>query len=187
MKTLIGLLLIVIAPAVMAADATITWTHPTRNVDGSSIPATGAGSIAATRMQVGTCSGTAFGTLLNEILITGQGTTATFTGLSAGSTVCFRGFSRNTYGQESAVSNIVSRVIPAPVPQPPVLSSTINVAVTIDSSYRIKLAGTIPIGTECAGKSKKAGGVVFHPVEAKHVSLYQGQTGSQFWSVCAAS
>jgi len=182
------ILALVLALPAFAADVTVSWQHPTRNVDGTAIPATGPGSIAATRVQIGTCaSAGVFGTVLNEIVVTGQGTSATFTGVAPASTICGRGYSRNTYAEESGVSNVITRILPAPVPQPPVLSSTVNVAITIDSSYRIKLVGMIPLGTPCSATRKKAGGTYFNGIDASKVALFDGQVGTTFWTICGAA
>jgi hypothetical protein len=169
---LIAILLLLVAPAAFAADATITWQHPTRNVDGSTIPTTGAGSVASTRLQYGSCSGTAFGTLLGELAVPGPATTAAVTALAAGTTVCFRAYSRNTYGEESGASNVVLRTIPAPVPLPPVLSSTVTVAWEYKRGWfgsRLEYAGTIPLGTPCGPKAYTIGTVRYNEVNWRAV------------------
>jgi hypothetical protein len=185
MKKLLALSLLVPTLA-YAADATITWQHPTRNVDGTTIPTTGAGSIASTRLQVGTCSGTAFGTVISENIVQGQGTTTTFTNLAPGSTVCFRGYSRNTYGEESSVSNIVARIIPAPVPQPPVLSTTVNVVWDYRGFFKgLEIAGIAPLGTACDEKSFVIrDGVTYNEVDASAVTLINPRQPKKLVSIC---
>lgn len=104
-----------------AADVAVTWTQPTANTDGSSIPTTGAGSIVSNRVEWGSCNGTAFGTKAGERVVTPVATSATVTGLAPG-THCFRVYATNTYGSESAASNAASRAIAAPIPNPPVVT-----------------------------------------------------------------
>lgn len=64
-RRLMWILCVASLPA-LAADITTTWTYPTQNTDGSAIPASGAGSIASSRVEWGTCAGAAFGTKLGE-------------------------------------------------------------------------------------------------------------------------
>jgi len=185
MKKLIALALFV-PTVVYAADTTVTWQHPTLNVDGTSIPATGPGSVASTRVQVGTCSGSAFGTVTAENIVSGQGTSNTFTGIAPGTTVCFRAYSRNTYGEESATSNIVARIIPAPVPRPPVLSTTVNVVWDYRGFFKgLEIVGTAPIGTPCVeGSSVTKGGTTYNAVESKYVNLNSTRTPKMLVSIC---
>jgi len=100
-------------------QATISWINPTRNVDGSIIPATGAGSLNATIVQFGTCTGSApnftFGTQQGEQVFNAPATSGTLTGLVASANYCFRARSRNTFYELSGVSGAVSRAIPPSV------------------------------------------------------------------------
>jgi hypothetical protein len=150
------------ASAAYAADATITWTMPTQNTDNSAIPASGSGSIASTRVEWGTCSGTSFGTKAGERIVNAPATTTTITGLTSGSTFCFRAFVRNTAGAESAASNVVSRVMPSPTPKPPVLSSTVSVVWSYKRAgphETLEVVGSAPIGTECGALIVAAAGM----------------------------
>jgi hypothetical protein len=144
------------------ATATINWQNPTQNEDGSAIPATGAGSIASTRIEWGTCSGTAFGTKQGERVFTAPATSGAIDGLAAGATFCFRGFSTNTFGQSSAASNVVARLIPAPTPRPPVLSSTVTVVWSYKRTGRgetLEVVGTAPLGTPCGALVVESSGM----------------------------
>lgn len=187
MRVLI-LALALVAPVAIAADATLTWQHPTRNVDNSLIPATGPGSIAATRVEYGTCNGTAFGTSQGSQTVTGQAATATVTGLVAGQTYCFRAFSRNTFGEESAASNVVTRVIPAPTPQPPVLSSTISIAYEERRFLWFRYlaaAGSIPEASPCMESvTITAAGRLLHGIDAQYVQMFAGRKPGKLYTVC---
>lgn len=115
---LLGLSLLLGAVAAYAATVNVSWTNATKNTDDSSIPSSGPGSIASTRVEIGTCNGTAFGTKVGEFTVQGAATTATSPNLQPG-TWCARAFHTNTYGSESGPSNVAVKVIAAPTPQPP--------------------------------------------------------------------
>lgn len=135
-----------------AGDAVLTWTLATQNTDGTTIPASGAGSLTGTRVEWGSCSGSNFGTKAGEQVVAKPAVTYTVTGLAPG-THCFRAYSRNTYGVESDPTNVVSKVIAPPTPQPP---GTLTVAATVayqvigtPDRFAMVPVGTIPAGTEC--------------------------------------
>lgn len=101
-----------------AFAATVNWTAPTANTDGSAIPATGPGSIASYRIEYGTCNGTAFGTKAGEIVVNAPALTGN-TPPTAPGTWCYRMYAVNTFGVESDPTNVVSKVIAPPKPNPP--------------------------------------------------------------------
>lgn len=129
-----GLLAFVAFPA-LAADLTWSWTNPTLNTDGSSIPASGPGSLASGRFEFGTCNGTAFGTKAGEIPLTAAqvaARTVTQTNILP-STTCGRVYVTNTYGRESAPSNVAQAVVATPTPgSPSGLSVSVTVTVTVN-------------------------------------------------------
>jgi hypothetical protein len=186
-----GFILALVIGDAFGATATISWQNPTQNVDGSPIPATGAGSLVSTRVDWGTCSGTAFGTKQGEVVVPMPATTATIPDLADGATVCFRAFSRNTFGEQSATSNIVSRIIPAPRPRPPVLSSTVNVAWREYSDGRFVLVGMLPLGVECdPARTVEKYGATFNPVPAAAVQPFNGKPAPEagtYMAICGAS
>lgn len=106
----------------LAATLTATWTNPTTNTDSSAIPATGAGSIASSRLEYGTCTGSgttlAIGTKMGEVVTTGMATTAVTPDLAPG-TYCGTVKVTNTYGAESGASNVGTKVVAAPIPNKP--------------------------------------------------------------------
>jgi|SRR5665213_383848 len=94
--------------------ATLTWTAPTKNTDGTAL----GGPVTYNVYQ--TASGaTSGGTKLASNLATL--TDAISSGLADGSTDCFN-VTAVVAGQESAYSNQVCKTFPAGVPVPPVLT-----------------------------------------------------------------
>lgn len=118
MRRILPILLIAVATAAVAGTVGLSWTNPAQNTDGSAIPASGPGSIASTRIEWGTCSGTAFGSALGEFVVQGAAESATTPDLPPG-TYCLRAFSRNSYGKESGPSAVAQKTIEAPTPRPP--------------------------------------------------------------------
>jgi hypothetical protein len=114
-----------------AATVTVNWTPPTTNTDGSAIPATGVGSLTIYRVEYGTCNGAAFGTKVGEVTRAAPATGTTLN-LQPGTT-CVRAFVSNTYDSESAASNVASKVVAPPVPNPPT-----NLTVTDPVAYEVR-------------------------------------------------
>jgi len=86
-----------------AADssATVTWTLPTQNTDGSALT-----NLASTKVYYGTETGT----LTTSRTVAAPGTTTAFTGLAPG-TWRFQASAVNASGVESARSAVVQKVI----------------------------------------------------------------------------
>ena len=155
------LLWLVLVRVVDAATLTPSWTLPTTNTDGSTIPATGPGSLTGTRVQYGSCSGTAFGVMTAERLVVAPATTTVFDNIDPG-TYCVRAYARNTYNMESVASNVASKVIPAPVPGAPVITTIATTAYEIrptKSGIHLALVGTIALGSQC--EMQASGGLWF--------------------------
>lgn len=147
-------LFLLLSGAAHAGDLAVRWTPPTTNTDGSSIPASGAGSLTGTRLEWGTCSGTAFGTSIGSTIVAAPATSHTVTGLAPG-TYCVRAFARNTYGSESAASVVASKVIVAPVPNPPLLSidtTAYELRLYSNGTLRFVAVGTVPLNAACGPK-----------------------------------
>jgi hypothetical protein len=138
-----------------AYDATVSWTNPTTNADGSAIaPAGQPGALTSTRVEYGTCVSTSFGTVSGQVIVNQPATATTISGFLAGQVVCYRAYARNTFGSESVASNTANKVFPTPTPNAPVLSSTITVAydVKINSFGQAKpgrMVAYMPVGTPC--------------------------------------
>lgn len=110
---------------------TASWVNPVLNNNGSAIPATGAGSLASARLEYGTCVGTAFGTKAGEVVRAMPVTTVTLN-LDPGTT-CIRVKVTNTFGLESAASNVAVKVVSPPTPGAPT-----NLTVTEPVAYDIR-------------------------------------------------
>ena len=150
MRALIALL--ALAPlASLAASVTVTWTHPTAFTDGTVLSAA---QIASTRVEYGSCSGTAFGTKAGETTVPAPATTTTVT-LAPG-THCVRAFTRTTAAAgnlESSASGVATVTVPFSPPNPPTLV-TVNVvariAIPTRDGVRVALdVGRVPLGTAC--------------------------------------
>jgi len=151
MKKLLWLLLLPVSA--FAADAVVNWTHPTQFTDGSALAV---GNIASTRVEFGSCAGTAFGVKAGEVIVPAPATTATITNLAPG-THCFRAYTRTVAAVgalESAATAAVSKVVPFVPPNPPVLSTVVTLVWDIQQKrYGWMVArqvGTVPLGTQCS-------------------------------------
>lgn len=151
-RLLIALLACLLSLPAAAGDMVLTWTHPTKNTDNTNIPASGPGSLTGTRVEWGTCSGNNFGTKAGEQVVAAPAATYTVTNLAPGKW-CARVYARNTYSQESAPTNAVSKVLEAPTPNPPSDLTVRDLVVyqVIGTLDRIALlpVGTVPAGTTC--------------------------------------
>lgn len=160
---LIGILAIVlfgmcIAGIASAATVTVTGVNPTTNTDGSTIPATGAGSLTNLRIEYGTCSAAnVFGTKVGEVNRTAKAAGASFSetlNLDPG-TSCVRAYAKNTYGVESDASNVTSKVVDPPKPGPPQLTAISAEVFEVkpnESTFafdRGRKVGTVKLGAAC--------------------------------------
>ena len=142
---------------VLAGVAVVSWSPPTTNTDGSGIPSSGPGSITEHRVQYGTCaSGGGFGTASGQVIVAMPATSVEINSFTNGQTVCFRAFAKNTYGLESAASNVASKTFSPPTPRPPVLVVVDTVAYDLrlgrDLVARLgRDVGSVAAGTECSG------------------------------------
>lgn len=146
------LLMCLAAPAAMAANVEVNWTHPTAFTDGTPLSV---GQIASTRVEYGSCAGTAFGVKAGEVVVNAPATQASIP-LAPG-THCFRAYTKTTAaagGLESVATNVAQKVVPYSPPNPPVLT-VINVV-----AYEIQMhpvqgprlareVGRVPLGTAC--------------------------------------
>ena len=154
--TLCLLLCLIVYNVGHAADVTVSWTQPLTNTDSSAIPASGPGSIAQNRVQWGTCVGAAFGTQIGVQTIPAA-TSYVVTGLPP-ATYCFRVYALNTYGQTSLASNVTTKDVPPPTPNPPVLAVPVIAGMLQTPVYSITAAGLrsdlmgfADVGTACTG------------------------------------
>lgn len=133
-----------------AAIRTVNWTHPTTNTDGSALPLA---QITRTVVVWG-ASPTA---LTNSKIVTG---TATSTTIDLAPGTWYVGARSTANGNDSAVSQTVTVVIPQPTPNPPVVTVQAVVAglnmspaykILADGSRSQVVAGFVPVGIACSG------------------------------------
>jgi predicted phage tail protein len=117
-KRLLPLALMLAAGLALAASVTVTWQNATENTDNTPIPATGEGSISTTRIEWGTCNGSAFAVKQGEKTVAGTVQSSQITDLPPGRW-CLRAYHVNTYGVASDPSGVAIKVIDAPKPKPP--------------------------------------------------------------------
>jgi hypothetical protein len=143
----VGLCLL-LAGVSQAAVRTVSWTHPTANTDGSALPLA---QITRTIVVWG-ASSTA---MTNSKIVTG---TATSTTLDLAPGTWSIGARTTANGNDSAVSQVVTVVIPQPTPNPPVVTVQAVVAgINMSPAYKILADGTrsqvvigfVPVGTAC--------------------------------------
>ncbi len=135
-----------------AGDAVLTWTLATQNTDGTAIPASGPTSLASTRVEWGSCSGSNFGTKAGEQTVAKPAVTYTVTNLAPG-TYCFRAYSRTVAGVESAPTNVVSKTLLQAPPNPPgnlaVADLVVYQVIGTPDRFGFNPVGTVPAGTAC--------------------------------------
>jgi hypothetical protein len=149
MKRLILILFSLVHLQAFAGDATLSWTAPTQNTDGSALT-----DLAGYTIYGGTVQGGPYGDV--SISITNPATTTfTVSGLTDGTTYFFvvTAFNSASPVQESDFSNEASKTIPLPVPAPPtgltVDDLTVFTIVDQVDKFVLVAVGTVPAGTEC--------------------------------------
>lgn len=178
-----------VVPVASAATFVVSWTNPTTNTDGSTIPATGDGSLSSARVEYGTCNGAAFGVKAGEVVRPMPATNATLN-LPVG-THCVRVMVSNTYGAESGPSNVATRVIPPPVPRPPTnLVVDTPVAYDVVPDYRRfafvrgRAVGTAKIGAAC-DEDRTVGADLYALVQPGRVVLNRTPRSTALVAHCA--
>jgi len=186
--------LLMLAAPVYAAPVPVTATYPTKNTDGSAIPATGAGSIVSWRVEYSTCTtaNPVFGVKAGELTVTAPGTVANFT-LGPG-TYCFRSYMKNTFGNESAPTNIATTTVLAPTPEPGSITVQAIIAGTNFSPvFRFdehggplpRAAGLIEAGATCTGPVLfKREGRSYRRVAAKDVDVWFATSNGRLAAAC---
>jgi hypothetical protein len=119
-RVLLTIALSLFAAAALAATITAhyTWTNATTNVDGSAIPATGAGAITSTAIEYGPCTADqkSLASVTNTVTVAGD-VQASDVALPSG-VWCAHALHVNSYGKQSLWSNVAVRDN-APTPNPP--------------------------------------------------------------------
>lgn len=140
-----------------AADATVSWTAPVQNVDNTPIPATGDLALKQYIIQYGTCNagGTAITGTPTSTTVAAPATSATLSGFSYNTTVCFGVKAENNAGAQSALSTVVSKTWTAPAPKPPTIVTVGGLVWELrnssDGPRLARVVGTIKAGRACQG------------------------------------
>lgn len=174
-----------------AGDAQVSWVHPTQFEDGTALAV---GQIERTRIEWGTCAGSAFGVRAGDVSIPAPATSTTITGLAPG-TWCFRAYTKALPafgGLESVPTAAVSKTIPFPAPKPPVLTVTIPLAYEINAhpvdGVRLgRAVGMVPLGTVCGdAEILTAGRASYHEVPLDAVTLTKMPKSAIVVAACRA-
>lgn len=112
------------AGAASAGDATLSWSKPTTNTDGSTLS-----NLSGYRVRYGTATGS-----YNQTIDVGNVTTYKVANLTAGSTYYFTVSAYSSTGKESAFSNEGLKKIPLPDTAGPVISGVYAGNITTDSA-----------------------------------------------------
>jgi hypothetical protein len=177
-----GALVISLAGALIeaqAADATLTWSHPTQYTDNSPIPA---GALTQTAVIYGKCNATQTGLLTTPAPVTltvaYPATSRVITGLGEGSW-CFAARSETASAQSAWTGYVFKTIVLTP--KPPVLSSTITLAYEtwkfLGKTYLGRYVGTIELGTPCQdGAVVTTSRATYYEIDPASVTLTEGRT-----------
>jgi len=181
-------------------SATLTWTAPTQNTDGSAIPATGVGSLAGFELfHATTAAGVSTATPI--VINNKAATTYTITGLPVGARY-YAAKAFNAEGIRSDFSGQVNNTIVLPSasdtasvtvnvkPNPPVLSATITVAYEmngIKNDGTILLGrdvGTVALGAPCIDYQFVTNKGTYYGIDRANVQLYRNPKSSMVVTKC---
>jgi len=154
------LLLTLLFPLVAGAGTlTVTWVNPVTYSDNSALAAT---DITQTRVEYGTCNGTAFGTRINQGAVQGTLTTIVFSNLPP-ATYCVRAYT-TAKGVESIASAVSISTITQPPPNPPTLvtgSTSAYEARPASTTAPLALVGLTQLGAPCGPETKVINGTTY--------------------------
>lgn len=182
-KLLLGLMFL--AGPALAGDITASWVNPTTYTDGSVLPAT---DIQQVKVEYGTCVGAAFGTKLGEKVLATTGATTVLTGLAPG-TYCLqvRVMAKNVL---SAPSNVATKVIIQPAPNPPTNLTVVDSLVYErhfdwqDRQWELgRRVGKIKLGTMCRDEPRI--GKSYFPVPRRYVKFDRRASSGLLYAKCA--
>ena len=186
--------------AAATGTATLTWTAPTQNTDGSTIPASGAGSLAGFELfHAATSAGVSTATPI--VVNNPAATTYTITGLPVGVRYYaakafnaeairsdFSGQVNNTIVLPSATAN--ASVTVNVKPRPPVLSATITTAYELngiknDGTILLgRAVGTIPLGAPCIDYPFETNKGLYYGIERENVTFTRQPKSSMVVTKC---
>ena len=175
MKKLVFFVLAAMLPfgSASAADATLTWTHPTQRTDNTALPLA---EIKETQIDWAVCAtGNTFpATPLGTKAVPAPANTTVVTGLTYG-TWCFRARTADLTGEVSINTGTVWKQYLAP-PKPPVLNSTITMVYEIashpvDGVRLARQVGTVELGTACVDNPIQTDRGEYYEVSLDKVTL----------------
>lgn len=148
-RTLTAVVLLVAAATAMAAD--VSFTYPTQNTDGTTIPATGKGALASSKISHGPC-------LNGALVLPPAGTVALAAGVTAATVpdvvdanTCVNVTVTNGFGKESAPANGM-KVFVAPTPNAPTMvtirTAALRLKITKDGPRFVRTSD-VPLGVTC--------------------------------------
>jgi hypothetical protein len=175
--------------------ANACWTNPTQNTDNTPIPSTcptgvtSCGKLVSTRIEYGTCQGTApnqtFGTKVGEITIANPTATQAQLSVTVPQVYCIRALSKNDFTVESAPSNVATRSFSAPTPKAPQLvvdAIAFEVRTGADGKLLAQRIGVVHPGTLCASEDQRVvDGVTYSRVDRSAVDVVNFSNGSDQW------
>lgn len=174
-----------------SADATVSWTNPTQNTDGTPIPATGPGSLTGIELYYGICASGNQSLLPTpvpvSVTVPAPGTSKVITGLGAG-TWCFRARSVTSQAM-SDWTLYVNKTVPPSVPNPPVLNSTITLAYETwkfsGKTYLGRSVGTIQKGTPCGSFVMQSFSASYYEIDRSSVTFTKVPNPGPIVTQCA--
>lgn len=122
----------------------VHWTNPVAYDDASTLPVT---DITQTRVEYGSCNGTAFGTKLGEVIAIGGKTGTTIPNLDVGD-YCVRAYTTASNAESNASAVAQGSVSPTP-PELSVNETTAYTIIKSEDQFIALPVGTVPIGTRC--------------------------------------
>jgi hypothetical protein len=184
----VGMVLFLLVACAYAGDATLNWTAPTQNTDGSPLM-----DLDHYKIYYGTST-----TSLTQLvdLITKSLLTYKVTNLAPG-TWFFSMTAINTAGIESDKSNVVSKVILPTKPNSPtdLTVTTIalfrlvqNISPTGEGDLVMVLLGTVPAGTSCdVSQTITTHGVSYNKVPRNTVGIIYTDNNRPptVWAICS--
>lgn len=181
------------AATAKAADATLTWSPPTQNVDNTPIPSTGQLALKQYIVLYGACNaaGDGIAGTPTQATVPAPASSATLTGFSYNTTVCFGVKAENNAGAQSALSAVVSKTWTAPAPKPPVILTVGGLVWelrnTVDGPRLARAVGTIKAGRQCQGLSPAYGDDLFVVRKADVKLKKDVKRGSSLVAICDAA
>lgn len=174
--------------------AEISFTYATSNTDGTPIPtacsgAQPCGRIARTQVEYGTCNGTAFGSRVGDIFVTPPADRVVVSNLVV-QTYCFRANHQTDQGANSAWSNVATKTIAAPQPNPPLIAidaTAYEIRRNSAGSLVAKRIGIVPMGTGCSGELQTVGSAAYARVPREAVDVVnwpQNLALPEIWAKC---